>query len=66
VLNKVLKKQGLNRMFLHAAQLEFDHPATGERLELTAELPADLQNFLGQLEAHEERDYGAELPIGSV
>ncbi len=40
--NKVLQKQGLKRMFLHAWQLRFDHPATGERVELLAELPEEL------------------------
>jgi 23S rRNA pseudouridine955/2504/2580 synthase len=40
--NKALQKQGLKRMFLHAWQLRFDHPATGERVELIAELPEEL------------------------
>ena len=44
-LNKALRKQGLKRMFLHAAALEFDHPITGERLALAAPLPADLDAF---------------------
>lgn len=30
------------RQFLHAATLVFDHPITGERMELTSELPEDL------------------------
>jgi 23S rRNA pseudouridine955/2504/2580 synthase len=29
------------RMFLHARQLAFDHPASGERLELVAPLPPE-------------------------
>jgi 23S rRNA pseudouridine955/2504/2580 synthase len=45
-LNKALHKRGLKRMFLHAWRLQFDHPATGERVELTAALPADLQKFI--------------------
>jgi 23S rRNA pseudouridine1911/1915/1917 synthase len=32
----------LARFFLHAAQLEFDHPATGERLAFESSLPSDL------------------------
>jgi len=32
----------LERPFLHAARLEFDHPGTGERLGFDAPLPADL------------------------
>ena len=45
-LNKDLHKQGLRRMFLHAWRLQFDHPATAERIALLAPLPAELQKFL--------------------
>jgi 23S rRNA pseudouridine1911/1915/1917 synthase len=31
---------------LHAGRLVFDHPLTGEPLEFTSELPADLQEVL--------------------
>ena len=48
-LNKRLKSQGLKRMFLHAASLEFKHPLTGKPLKLEAPLPADLQGFLNSL-----------------
>ena len=41
-INKTLQKQGLKRMFLHAWRLQFNHPATHERVELLAELPSDL------------------------
>jgi 23S rRNA pseudouridine955/2504/2580 synthase len=44
-LNKRLRKEGLKRMFLHAASLEFAHPATGETLRLEAPLPRDLARF---------------------
>jgi 23S rRNA pseudouridine955/2504/2580 synthase len=48
-LNKVLARAntlpGLKRMFLHAWRLQFNHPATGERLELLAELPPELAQF---------------------
>lgn len=40
---------GLERPFLHAAQLAFDHPATGERLAFSSELPADLADMLAGL-----------------
>jgi 23S rRNA pseudouridine1911/1915/1917 synthase len=33
---------GLERQFLHAARLAFDHPITGEALEVRSELPTDL------------------------
>ena len=45
-LNKRLAKQGLKRMFLHAAKLVFEHPISGERMQIEAPLPADLANFL--------------------
>jgi 23S rRNA pseudouridine955/2504/2580 synthase len=44
-LNKALAKQGLKRMFLHAWRLQFDHPASGERIELLAPLPPELKRF---------------------
>ncbi|WP_313298008.1 RluA family pseudouridine synthase [Diaphorobacter sp.] len=45
-LNKRLKKQGLKRMFLHAWRLQFNHPSSHERIELRAELPPELGDFL--------------------
>lgn len=41
---------GLERPFLHAAELSFDHPTTGDRLTFTSPLPADLSSFLATLE----------------
>jgi 23S rRNA pseudouridine1911/1915/1917 synthase len=40
----------LDRNFLHAAELEFKHPRTGELLALRSELPEELGNFLVLLE----------------
>jgi 23S rRNA pseudouridine1911/1915/1917 synthase len=37
---------GLGRQFLHAHRLAFTHPVSGERLEFTSELPADLASAL--------------------
>lgn len=37
------------RMFLHARELSFDHPATGERITLQAELPAECATLLHSL-----------------
>ena len=45
-LNKRLAKEGLKRMFLHAWRLQFDHPASGERIEIVAPLPPELQTFI--------------------
>jgi len=44
-LNRALRKRGLKRMFLHAARLEFLHPATEEKLVIESPLPADLSRF---------------------
>ncbi len=41
---------GLRRQFLHATRLAFDHPITGERLDLHSPLPEDLQVALEQAE----------------
>ena len=38
------------RQFLHAAHLEFVHPATGEWVSFDAPLPPDLADFLAQYE----------------
>jgi 23S rRNA pseudouridine1911/1915/1917 synthase len=39
----------LPRNFLHAAELEFAHPRTGEPLALVSNLPPGLKDFMGQL-----------------
>jgi len=44
-LNKALRKRGLKRMFLHAAELSFVHPATGARLCVRSPLPPELEAF---------------------
>jgi 23S rRNA pseudouridine1911/1915/1917 synthase len=41
---------GLERQFLHAARLAFEHPLTAEPLELRSPLPADLQAALERAE----------------
>ena len=40
----------LARNFLHAAQLELNHPRTGEPIALSSPLPPELHAFLGRLE----------------
>lgn len=48
-LNKSLARAsaqpGLKRMFLHAWRLQLHHPATGELLQLLADLPPELAQF---------------------
>jgi 23S rRNA pseudouridine1911/1915/1917 synthase len=41
---------GLERQFLHAARLAFDHPITGERVEVSSPLPDDLRRALARAE----------------
>jgi 23S rRNA pseudouridine1911/1915/1917 synthase len=42
---------GLERQFLHAHALAFDHPATGKRIELASTLPPDLDTALERARA---------------
>ena len=48
-LNRALAEQGLKRMFLHAAELEFGHPLSGAVLALRSQLPEPLSRFLASL-----------------
>jgi len=48
-LNKQLARDGLKRMFLHAASVGFRHPASGAKMVVEAPLPAELQKFLDAL-----------------
>jgi len=43
--------KALARQFLHASRLAFEHPLTGERVEVESPLPEDLAAFLGRLRA---------------
>ena len=49
--NKVLMKQGLKRMFLHAYSIAFAHPLSGEPMRLVAPLPKELESFIAKLDA---------------
>jgi 23S rRNA pseudouridine1911/1915/1917 synthase len=42
---------GLERQFLHAARLAFEHPFTGEPVDVTSPLPPDLDESLATLRA---------------
>lgn len=48
--NRFFRKKGYKRLVLHAHQLKFKHPATGELMKFTAPLPDDLQKLID----HEE------------
>jgi 23S rRNA pseudouridine1911/1915/1917 synthase len=45
----ITSRLGLTRQWLHAKQLGFRHPGTGERVEFSSEYPADLQHALDVL-----------------
>jgi 23S rRNA pseudouridine955/2504/2580 synthase len=47
--NRVLARQGLKRMFLHARRLSFAHPADGRAMTIEAPLAPDLRAFLDAL-----------------
>ena len=53
--NKALARDGLKRMFLHAARLAFAHPVSGDAVALEAPLPADLARFVASLAPSEAR-----------
>lgn len=57
-LNKALAREGLPRMFLHAALLRLQHPLSGEMLELRAPLPPELASFVSAVDAAQKRDFG--------
>jgi 23S rRNA pseudouridine955/2504/2580 synthase len=50
-LNRQLARGALRfgRMFLHARQLQFDHPASGERITLIAPLPLECETLISSL-----------------
>ena len=41
--------KALGRQFLHANRLAFEHPLTGERIDVESPLPDDLAAYLGRL-----------------
>jgi 23S rRNA pseudouridine955/2504/2580 synthase len=49
-LNKQLPRLGLKRMFLHAWRLTLPHPISGEKMELEAPVPDELQHYMDSLE----------------
>jgi 23S rRNA pseudouridine1911/1915/1917 synthase len=52
VANQEIKKaiEKLNRFFLHAEKLAFEHPALSERLEFVQAIPDELEQFLSKLD----------------
>lgn len=60
-LNRLVARDGLKRMFLHAWRMRFPHPASGETMELAAPLPYELDDYLQKLTAKGSPDYGQTL-----
>ena len=48
-LQAAWRASGVKRMFLHAWQLTFEHPLTGERLALEAPMPASFEQMMQTL-----------------
>jgi len=44
-----LPRLALQRNFLHAAELEFAHPISSERITMVSNLPTDLKDFMARL-----------------
>ncbi|WP_379552103.1 RluA family pseudouridine synthase [Qipengyuania sp. DGS5-3] len=47
-LSEVLKSLNFKRQALHAAELGFTHPATGEKLRISADLPGDMRELIDE------------------
>ena len=41
--------ESINRFFLHAERLEFNHPQTGERLVFNSEIPGELRDLIAAI-----------------
>lgn len=48
--NRLLKKQGLKRLFLHAKIIEFTLPSNGKRIRIEAPLDEELKQILKKME----------------
>ncbi|MEY4742553.1 MAG: hypothetical protein RL672_1303, partial [Actinomycetota bacterium] len=46
---KLAARVGLDRQWLHAVRLSFEHPTSGEQVEFTSDYPADLEHALAVL-----------------
>ena len=49
LFDKVMKENGLNRLFLHAKSITFTNPTTNEIQKVVAPLPIELEDFLNKL-----------------
>lgn len=49
-LNRMFRSRGLQRLFLHASYLGFEHPKSGNQVSINAPLDAELVNVIENLE----------------
>ncbi len=56
--NRVLAREGLKRMFLHAWKIRLPHPVDGRQIDVQAPLPEALTRFLDLLSTREQAAYG--------
>lgn len=59
-LNKVLKRDGLKRMALHAWRMAFKHPITGDPLESFAPMPDGIRSYIAAVDAQNVREFTAD------
>ncbi|QRM19719.1 RluA family pseudouridine synthase [Dechloromonas sp. TW-R-39-2] len=59
-LNKVLKRDGLKRMALHAWRMAFKHPLTGDPLESFAPMPDGIRSYIAAVDAQNVREFTAD------
>ena len=52
--DKYMQDLGLNRLFLHAFSIRFEHPKTGETLRLNAQLDEKMKAILKKLRESKE------------
>ncbi|MGE0609424.1 MAG: RluA family pseudouridine synthase, partial [Pirellulales bacterium] len=57
-------RSGAPRLSLHAAELAFIHPASGEKLSFEMPLPADMQKLLDRLRADRDKSNSGEAQRG--
>jgi len=50
--NRLLAKEGLKRMFLHARSMTFSHPVTREAVTVESPLPPELERYLAMLDGN--------------
>ncbi|MBU6375356.1 MAG: RluA family pseudouridine synthase [Bdellovibrionales bacterium] len=52
---KMLRELGCSRLFLHAHQIEFNHPKSGKKISVVAPLPTDLQEIVERLKSTQKQ-----------